>query len=353
MLSSRLSSLSPYKTETTPAKVKLSSNELPLDLPGELKKKISEAVGDIPFNRYPDPSCGELKEVISQFFGIAPENIMLGNGSDELIYYLSVAVGEFNQGVYIPVPTFPMYEISAKVFGRPVVSVTLTDKFDIDLNATFHKFNDSKPSLAYYSYPNNPTGNLFSKEKIQSIRDKGVFTVVDEAYFHYCGDTFVEDALTRDDTVVLRTLSKIGLASLRVGILIGSENIVSELEKIRLPFNISYPSQEIAKIVLTEGSLFIDNAVSKVIAERERLYREMKDIEGIEVFPSRANFLLFRTPFDANRVHRELVSRGVLIRNMSYLPKLERCLRVSVGTSEENDIFLEALSDTIRALSLE
>jgi histidinol-phosphate aminotransferase len=204
--------------------------------------------------------------------------------------------------------------------------------------------------LAYYSYPNNPTGNLFSREKMERIRDKGLFTVVDEAYFNYCGETFLKDALGREDTVVLRTLSKIGLAGLRVGVLIGSEGVVSEINKIRLPFNVTLPSQVIAKLVLREGKGFIKDAVEKVIGERERLFAELRNM-GLEVFPSRANFLLFRTPFPAERVHGELVKRGVLIRNMSHLPKLERCLRVSVGKPEENDLFLEALQDVIKELS--
>ncbi len=351
MLSRRLKSLKAYKTETTPAKIKLSSNELPLDLPGELKEKISQEIKKISFNRYPDPHSEELKEVLSDFLGVPERNIMLGNGSDELIYYLSVAVGELNEGVYIPIPTFPMYEISAKVFGRPAVCVPLDKTFDIDLEGSLRAVKENSVRLAYYSYPNNPTGNLFSRDKILRIREEGVFSVIDEAYYHYCGDTFLEEALHREDTVVLRTLSKIGLASLRVGMLIGKEEVISELEKVRLPFNITYPSQVIARIVLTEGRYFIDSAVSKVIAEREKVYRELREMEGVEVFPSRANFILFKTPFDADRVHEELVKRGVLIRNMSYLPGLEGCLRVSVGKPEENDAFLEALKESINYLT--
>jgi len=156
--------------------------------------------------------------------------------------------------------------------------------------------------------------------------------------------------LERGDTVVLRTLSKIGLAGLRVGILIGREEVVSEINKVRLPFNVTYPSQVIARIVLTEGKEFIEWAVRKVVEERERLLSEMKKIEGIEVFPSKANFILFRTPLPADRVHSELLERDVLIRNMSYLPGLERCLRVSVGKPEENDLFLSALNDVISSL---
>lgn len=349
-LSKRLKSLKAYRTETTEARVRLSSNELPYDLPDELKKRVAEELKKVSLNRYPDPNSTELKEVISEFFGVDPENLILGNGSDELIYYLSISIGEFDQAVYIPVPTFPMYEISSDVFGRPKVTVRLDETFDIDLEESLKSISERETVLAYYSYPNNPTGNLFSREKIKRIREGGVFTVVDEAYYHYSGETFLRDAVEREDTVVLRTLSKIGLAGLRVGILIGREDVLSEINKVRLPFNVTYPSQVIAKIVLTEGREFIEWAVKKVVEERERLLSEMKKIEGIETFPSRANFILFRTPFDADKLHSELVKRGVLIRNMSYLPGLERCLRVSIGKPDENDLFLEALNDVVSSL---
>ncbi len=348
MFSKRLEKLKAYKTETSSAKVKLSSNELPYDLPEELKDRIAEGIKRIPLSRYPDPNAEELKLVIADFFGVSERNIVLGNGSDELIYYLSTAVGELDQGILIPVPTFPMYEISADVFGRPKVTALLGDDFDIDLPTTFEKIRNQRVVLAYYSFPNNPTGNLFSREKIEKIRDEGVFTVVDEAYYHYSGETFLKDALSREDTVILRTLSKIGLAGLRVGILIGREEIVSEIDKIRLPFNITFPSQVIAKIVLTEGREFIENAIREVIKEREKLIKEMSNIEGVEVFPSRANFILFRTPFPADEIHRKLLQKGVLIRNMSYLPKLDGCLRVSIGKPEENEAFIEALHNIVR-----
>lgn len=347
MLSERLKGLKAYRTERSGARVRLSSNELPYDLPEDLKRRVSEEVGRIPFNRYPDPSSEELKGVLAEFFGVKEENIVLGNGSDELIYYLSIAVGELTGGIYVPVPTFPMYEISADVLGKPKVLVRLDESFDIDLGRSLEAIGREKVSLGYYAYPNNPTGNLFSRDRIRRIREEGVFTVVDEAYYHYSGESFLEEALRRDDTVVLRTLSKIGLAGLRVGILIAKEEVASEIEKMRLPFNITYPSQVVAKVVLTEGREFIEEAVRSVIKERERLFEEMGRIEGVEVFPSRANFLLFRTPLEAKTLHSELLKRGVLVRDMSYLPGLERCLRVSVGKPEENDAFLEALLSSL------
>ena len=348
MLSQRLRRLKAYKTETAPAEIKLSSNELPYDLPSGLKSSIAKELTKADLNRYPDPSSQELREVLGEFMDVPPQNITLGNGSDELIYYLSMAVGELSQGVYIPIPTFPMYEISADALGRPKVCVPLDKSFDIDIERSLSSIDGAV--MAYYAYPNNPTGNLFSRENIDTLRKKGLFSVIDEAYYHYSGETFLQDALSREDTVVLRTLSKIGLAGIRVGILIGKEEVVEEINKIRLPFNVTTPSQITAKVVLTEGRDFIEWAVGEVVKERERLLTEMGKVKGVEVFPSKANFILFRTPHDADRVHKELVERGVLIRNMSYLPSLDRCLRVSVGTPEENDAFLEALYNVLSCL---
>ena len=348
MLFRRLEGLKAYKTETTGARVRLSSNELPYELPEPLKREVSRALLDTDISRYPDPDARELKSALAEFFGVGEENILLGNGSDEIIYYLSAVVGD--GGVLICPPTFAMYEISARVMGRDLIQVSLDQDFDIDLQASMEAINSFNPSLVYYAYPNNPTGNLFSRSKIITIRERGVFTVVDEAYYHYSGQSFLDDALSRSDTLVLRTLSKIGMAGLRVGILIGREDVISELEKVRLPFNISTFSQITASLVLRKGREFIEESVSKVISERERLYRQLSAISHVEVFPSKANFILFRTPWEAGRVHRALIEEGVLIRDVSYMDGLKRCLRVSVGTPEENDAFLDALDKVLRRL---
>ncbi len=349
MFSRRLGGLKAYKTERTDAPVRLSSNELPYEVPDGIKRRACEDLYRFSISRYPDPQAEELKSVLAEFFGVEEENLFLGNGSDEIIYYLSAVAGD-EGGISFCVPTFPMYEISAKVMGREVVSVPLGEGFDIDLEASMSVVSSKSPSLSYFAYPNNPTGNLYSREKIEAIREAGVFTVIDEAYYHYSGESFVEDALKRDDTVVLRSLSKIGMAGLRIGILIGKEEVVSELEKVRLPFNITLPSQRIALVMLTEGRDFIEESVEKVIKERERLLKEMREIEGLEVFPSKANFILFRSPFDAGTLHQEILKGGVLVRDVSYMPLLERCLRVSVGRPEENDRFLDALTSALKNL---
>jgi histidinol-phosphate aminotransferase len=348
MLSRRLSRLKAYKTETSEARIRLSSNELPYSIPDEIREKISRRIASLNPSRYPDPEARELKEVVAEFVGAKPENILLGNGSDELIYYLSAVVGEPSEGILITEPTFPMYGISADVFGREVVSTLLGPDFDIDLPACLETVSSFPVAMAYFSYPNNPTGNLYSREKILEIREKGIFTVLDEAYFHYSGETFLNEALLREDTAVLRSLSKIGMAGLRVGILIAHENIVRELEKVRLPFNISAPSQLMARIILAEGREFIEDSVRKVIAERDRVFKELDSMEGVRPFPSRANFILFETSPPPSEVHSALLRRGVLVRDMSYMPLLENCLRVSIGTPEENDIFLEALEGSLR-----
>ena len=342
----KLDDLSPYKTETTKCKVRLSSNELPFEFPTEIIYEALRQVDETKIRLYPDPEAKRLKEAIADFIGVPEENILLGNGSDELIYYISLVIGE--KGVFIPVPTFPMYSISSKVAGRKPFEVYLDPHFDIDVERS--KSVLGEVDLAFFSYPNNPTGNLFSKEKINFIREKGIFIAVDEAYYNYAGDTFINEALKREDTVVLRTLSKIGMAGLRVGVLIGVKEIIREIEKIRLPFNISAVSQVIATYLLCRAKDYIKCMVDKVIEERERLEKEMSRIKGVEVFKSKANFILFRTPFPADVVHKELIKEDVLVRDVSYMPLLERCLRVSVGKPEDNDFFLEKLRIVLERL---
>jgi len=351
MFAKRVQNLSAYKTETSQAKVKLSSNELPYDLPPWLKEKIKKAVAEIPFNRYPDPYATELREILAQRWNVKPENIVLGNGSDELILNLTVAVGEPYEGIAYPVPTFPMYRVCAQTLGRPIYEVPLNGDLDIDEEATLKVLENYRPSLLFISYPNNPTGTLFSRDKLERLRKRVPLMVSDEAYYDFCGETYIKEATEGENVAVLRTLSKIGLASLRVGALIGDEALVRELFKVKMPFNVTYPSQVIAKVVLTEGWEFIKEATQRVISERERLLKELQRLEGIKVFPSKANFFLFKTPFPAEVVHKALLQKGVLVRNVSYLPNLQGCLRVSVGKPEENDIFLEKLEEVLRELS--
>ncbi|RUM49743.1 MAG: histidinol-phosphate transaminase [Hydrogenothermus sp.] len=343
----RFKSFKEYKTETTPCKIKLSSNELPFSLSKQLRERIAKVISEIPFERYPDPTYKELKEVLAQFYGVSPENITVGNGSDELIDILIKAVGNLKSPVMYPVPTFPMYQVSADIINRPKAEFLLDKDFKLDkqkLDEAILK----KPHIAFFASPNNPTGNSFDKELIKYTASKNIFTVVDEAYINFSDkESFLKEALEPDNNiVVIRTLSKIGLAGIRLGVLIADEKTVSIIDKIRPPFNITYPTVEIAKIVLTEGKKEIEEKINIVKQERKRVLNKLKTISSVKVFPSDANFYLIKVE-DANVVHKKLIEKGILTRNMSHLPNMANCLRVSVGKPEENDAFIEALKEVV------
>jgi len=342
MFLDRLKVLKGYKTETTPCKVKLSSNELPFDLPTEIKEIIAKKIKNIPFQRYPDPHGTELKELIADLYGIKPTNIVLGNGSDELIHLLISVIGSMEKPIAYPIPTFPMYQVSADTLGRKRFEFKLNKDFQLDRGELDRAIN-SDSEIFFFASPNNPTGNSFDRELIKYTADQNKFVVVDEAYIDFSNNgDFLEESLNRDNLVVLRTMSKIGLASIRLGLLIAKEDVAREIDKARLPFNVTYPTQEIAKVVLKEGLEFIKNSINIIKKEREKLINRLKGIGGLQVFPSDANFVLIKV-FDGDFVHRELIKEGVLVRNMSHIPMMENCLRVSIGKPEENEYFIEKL----------
>ena len=349
MFLDRIKNFKSYKTETTPCKIKLSSNENPFELPDWLKEKVAKAVKKIPFQRYPDPTSQRLKEVIADFYGVKPENLVLGNGSDELIQLLTIILGKINEPVMYPIPTFPMYQVSADIVGREKVEFPLDENFQLK-KEEIDKALEKKPVLSFFASPNNPTGNTFDRELIKYVADNNVFTAVDEAYIDFSDKKdFVEEALNRENLVVLRTMSKIGLAGIRLGVLIANEEIAKEIDKARPPFNITYPTQVIGEIVLTEGKEEIKKQVDIIKKERERVVKEVSQIENVKVYPSDANFFLMRVP-DGDVVHKKLIEKGVLVRNMSHLPNMENCLRVSIGKPEENTEFISALKEVLSSL---
>jgi len=342
-----LKNLKAYKTETTPCKIKLSSNESPFDLSEQLKEKIANKIKEIPFQRYPDPTAKQLKEILADFIkeeegiSLKPENFVLGNGSDEIINLLITII---DKNVAYPIPTFPMYQVSSDVARKNKIEFELDENFDL-VKEQIDKALEKNPDIFFFASPNNPTGNSFNKDLINYVIDKGIFTVIDEAYIHFSDkESFLKKAIEKENVAVLRTLSKIGLASIRVGYLIAKEEIATQIDKARLPFNITYPSQEIAKIVLTEGREEIKNQIKIVKSEREKVIKEVEKIKDIKVYPSDANFFLIRVK-DADYLHKELIKKGILTRNMSHLPKMEGCIRVSIGKPEENEAFITALKE--------
>lgn len=338
-------SISAYSVPEIRCAVKLDGNESPFGLPEDVLMEVLSSLKEIPFNRYPDPEARALKSKIAKLFKVRDtEKILLGNGSDELISILMTTFSDGSGKVLYPVPTFSMFGIMARVLGLEVIEVPLDPNFDIDVHETLRCIEKEDPDLVFIASPNNPTGNCFSTSKITQIIEasKGI-VVVDEAYSDFAGTTFLEKLDDHPNLLILKTLSKVGYAALRLGILFGRKELVGEMNKVRLPYNINSFTQRFAEIIL-ERPYLIAQVAEKIAMERRRVYDALSSTPGIKVFPSNANFHLIKVG-NADKAFSELAQRGILVRNLSSHGLLENCLRVTVGTPEENDRFLSALSE--------
>jgi histidinol-phosphate aminotransferase len=335
-----IGSLSAYQAKDIPCKVKLDANESPFGF--RITQKIIQSIQT---NRYPDPEAKSLKKAIAKDLKIRPENMLQGNGSDELIYYL---ITTFGGPVLYPVPTFSMYGIIAHAIDEKRIPVPLDHAFDLDLKKILLEIRKNKPKLIFLSSPNNPTGNCFSADRMLTIIEAAANTsivIVDEAYQPFASERgFIPMLRDYEHLAIMRTLSKIGLAGLRVGFLIASEEIIQEVNKVRLPFNLNSISQAVALEAMNNKTLLRRNNQT-IISERGRLFRGLSMIKGIMPYPSEANFILFRVA-KPDRVYENLLKRGVLVRNMKGV--VDGCLRVTVGTPEENKVFLRALRTVVK-----
>lgn len=339
LIKPEIRALKAYEAKEIPCLVKLDANESPYGF----ERQIT-SLKDIKTNRYPNPEARELRKVVARRWGISSDNILHGNGSDELIYYI---ITTFGGPVLYPVPTFSMYGIISKALGERIIEIPLTREFDIDIDRTLKEIRKKRPRLIFISSPNNPTGNCFSSEAIlRIIEDSGAIVVVDEAYQPFSSRKgilpFIKDY---KNLLIMRTLSKIGLAALRVGFLIGEPEILAEINKVRLPFNVNSYSQAIAVRILKEKGL-IDRAIKDITSERERLFSALSGIKGVKPYPSEANFILFKVDHP-EKVYRALLKRGILIRNMDS--QMRGCLRVTVGTERENSLFLDNLKEIMKS----
>jgi histidinol-phosphate aminotransferase len=326
-------SLKAYKAEEIPCKVKLDANESPYGF------RVLQSVHT---NKYPDPEARELRKLFARGLKVRAENVLHGNGSDELIYNL---IATFGGPVLYPVPTFSMYGIISQALGDRYYEVPLDKKFDIDIDRMNKMIKKSRPKLIFLSSPNNPTGSSFSTERIMQIirRSKGL-VVVDEAYQQFSRrKSFIPLLKKHRNLIILRTLSKVGLAGLRTGFMIAHKDIVDEVNKVRLPFNLNSLSQKVA-IDALKKSKELKSRISKIISERKRLFQAMSRMNGIRPFPSDANFILFQIN-NADKLYKDLLKKGVLIRNMKEIAG--GCLRVTVGTPAENNIFIKNLKQLL------
>ncbi|HEX3033799.1 MAG TPA: histidinol-phosphate transaminase [Thermodesulfobacteriota bacterium] len=338
--------LAAYSVPHHECPVKLDGNESPFSLPHEVLEKVLKELSEISINRYPDPEARSLREKISKIEHFPLEGIILGNGSDELIGMLMTTFSGGTGRVLYPVPTFSMLRIMGTTLGLELVEVELDEHFDIDIEKTIDEIERKNPDLIFLASPNNPTGNGFSEDRIFKILNhaKGV-VVVDEAYCDFAGRTFLPQTKRYENLIILRTMSKVGFAGIRLGLLFGRSNLVREINKVRLPYNLNSLSQRVAEIVL-ESPEFVRENVHLIVKERGRVYNALKHMEKVQAFPSDANFVLFRVE-DADRIFKELVDRGVLIRNFNSPGKLKDCMRVTIGTPEENEAFLKALGEIL------
>lgn len=344
-----INSLPAYQAKEIPCRVKLDANESPYGLLPEVLAILGSRKGRNLFsrvNRYPDPEAGSLKKVISGNLKVRPGNLLQGNGSDELIYYLIIT---FGGPVLFPTPTFSMYGIIAQAIGEEKIGVPLDEEFDLDMKSMLREIRQKKPKLIFLSTPNNPTGNCFSSDRILKIIDSGgsshSVVVIDEAYQPFASEKgFIPLLKDYENLLIMRTLSKIGLAGLRAGFLIGDQKIINEVNKVRLPFNLNSLSQAIAEEVMRRRGDVLKQNTKSVISERGRLFRELSEIRGVKPYPSEANFILFRTA-DPGVIYEGLLNKGVLVRNMKGV--VDGCLRVTVGTPEENRIFISALKRVV------
>ena len=331
--------LSAYEAKEIPCKVKLDANESPYGF-----NDGKQALRSIQTNRYPDPEAKKLKRVIAKDLGIRPETILHGNGSDELIYYL---ITVFGGPVLFPVPTFSMYGIISQALGEKSIQITLDKEFDLDINSICSALRKERPKLVFLSSPNNPTGNCFSADRILKIINvaRGI-VVIDEAYQPFSSKKgFIPLLRDYKNLLIMRTLSKIGLAGLRVGFLIGDDEIINEVNKVRLPFNLNAVSQAVAIETLKDKKRLRVH-IKSIVSERDKLFKEMMKIGTINPYPSEANFILFSVR-EPDKIYEGLIKRGVLIRNMNSV--LRGCLRVTVGTPHENRMFLTALKKVLKA----
>lgn len=344
-------SMHAYAIQDSVGMVKLDAMENPFRLPPALQKALGERLGALALNRYPDGRVNDLRSALAAHAGM-PEgyDIMLGNGSDELISLLALACDVPGASVLAPVPGFVMYAMSAQLQGLDFHGVPLTVDFELDEAAMLDAIAAHKPSIVYLAYPNNPTGNLWNDESIEKIiiaqGAQGGLVVMDEAYQPFASQTYLDRMVKHAHVLLMRTLSKFGLAGVRLGYMMGPKALIAEIDKVRPPYNISVLNYECGLFALSHADVFADQAKA-LRSQRDALQRALADLPGAQPFPSEANMILVRVA-DAAQTFDKLKAQGILVKNVSKLhPLLNNCLRLTVGTESENNQLLLALKDAL------
>ncbi|UJB33199.1 histidinol-phosphate transaminase [Chromobacterium sp. Beijing] len=339
-----IAAISAYPVASADGYIKLDAMENPWPLPAELRQELARTLADVAVNRYPDPSGGTLKAQLKQAFSIPePAEVLLGNGSDELITLVAQALARPGAKLLALEPSFVMYKMNALFSGLDYVGVPLRSDFSLDLRATLAAIAEHQPAVVFVSYPNNPTGPRFARAEVEAICEAAPgLVVVDEAYQAFASDSFMNLAGLRDNLIVMRTLSKLGLAGIRLGYAAGPADWIRELDKVRPPYNVNVLTQTAARFSLSHIEVF-NRQAAELCEERGRLATGLARHAAIEAFPSEANFITIRVP-DAPALYQHFKASGILIKQLhGSHPLLERCLRLTVGAPQENDAMLAAL----------
>jgi histidinol-phosphate aminotransferase len=335
-------------TAAGPGLVRLDCNELPVAPGPDELRGWADHLGTLALNRYPEVDARTLREAFARRYGVTVAEVLVGNGSVELIGVLINAFGGAEPPALLyPDPSFVYYETIARTHGAVPLPLSLDDDFELDEHAANEVIDTQRPALAIFANPNNPTGKPFDLDVLVRLarRMDGVF-VVDEAYGDYAGTSLIPRLRAVPGLFVLRTLSKLGYAGLRVGALFGPAEAIRELDKVRLPWNVNAISLSLATSVLTHPEL-LDAHVRMVVGWRRTLEAELRAIPGVMVWPSAASFTLVRVPVDAHAVHARMLRRGVLVKDLAHPGVLRNCLRITVGTPQENDRCVAALREAI------
>jgi len=337
--------LSAYRVAEAQGMIKLDAMENPFALPEAVRAKIAAAAAAVPVNRYPDGGADVVKAALRRSLGLPDTTgLILGNGSDELIAIITVALAKPGSVMLAPEPTFVMYRMNALYAGMRFVGVPLRPGFALDVDAMLAAIVLHRPALIFLAYPNNPTGNLFSAADIERILATAPgLVVVDEAYYAFADSSFLPRIAEFANLLVLRTVSKIGMAGLRLGYAVAAPEWTAELDKVRPPYNLNALTQAVAPVLLAESALLAEQA-AVLRSERGRLAGALAGIAGVTVYPTQTNFVLVRVA-DAPRVFEGLHAAGILVKSLhGGHPLLENCLRITVGTPAENDALLAALA---------
>ncbi|MDD3651003.1 histidinol-phosphate transaminase [Immundisolibacter sp.] len=347
VLRPQIRALCAYHVPPAAGLLKLDAMENPYPWPGELAQAWLESLRGVGLNRYPLPHPHDLLQALARQAGVPPGcELLLGNGSDELIQLIDLCVARPGASVLLPTPTFSMYSLIAQVAGLEVLEVPLRADFDLDLPAMLAAIEQHRPALIYLACPNNPTAGPFDIDAMRAVIAAAPgLVVVDEAYFPFAGRSVLPWLLEFEHLLVLRTLSKVGLAGLRLGYLVGHTQWLREFDKARLPYNINTLTQRSALFALAHADRLAGEA-ARICADRERLGAGLAALPGVTVYPSATNFILLRLPAGrATAAHEALQRAGILVKNVhGSHPLLADCLRVTVGAAAENDALLAALA---------